>query len=367
MIPFNITLKPSERSFQNEPGQTLLASALEAGIPLPYGCKDGACGSCKCKLLEGEVTHGPNQVKALSAQEEQEGYVLTCCATAQSDLVLQVKQVMEVGLPPIKKMPVRVASFQRLASDVMLIKLQLPASDSFEYLPGQYIDFLLKDGQKRSYSIANAMPLLLNHENLSAPTQFIELHIRHLPGGLFTEHVFGKLKEKEILRIEGPMGSFFLRKNNKPILFLASGTGFAPIKALIESIELEQAQQRLNPSDPNTPFVPREMSLYWGGRDAQDLYMMEWIHEAQKRIPHLHFVPVLSEPSASTQWSGRTGFVHLAALEDHPDMRDMEVYACGAPIVIESARRDFTQMAHLPEEAFYADAFTSEADKHTSN
>ncbi len=364
MIPFNITLKPSDRSFKNEAGLTLLASALEAGIALPYGCKDGACGSCKCKLIEGEVSHGPHQVKALSAQEEKEGYVLTCCATAQSDLVLQVKQVMEVGLPAVKKMPVRVTSFEKLAPDVMRVKLQLPASDSFEYLPGQYIDFLLKDGHKRSYSIANAKPLLLHHENLSAPTQFIELHIRHLPGGLFTEHVFGKLKEKEILRIEGPMGSFFLRKSNKPILFLASGTGFAPIKALIESIELEQTKASQSPPEPSMPYVPRAMSLYWGGRDAQDLYMMDWIKEAQKRLPNLHFVPVLSEPKEGTNWKGRGGFVHLAALDDHPDMSEMEVYACGAPIVIESAKRDFTQKAHLPEEAFYADAFTSEADKH---
>jgi CDP-4-dehydro-6-deoxyglucose reductase len=179
--------------------------------------------------------------------------------------------------------------------------------------------------------------------------QGLELHIRHMPGGKFTDQVFGTLKERDILRIEGPYGSFYLREDSaKPIVLLASGTGFAPIKALIEHMQFKG--------------ITRPTTLYWGGRRPADLYMHDWISAKAAEMPHLTYVPVVSDAMPEDGWTGRTGFVHQAVLQDYPDLSDHQVYACGAPIVVESAQRDYLQ-AGLPADEFYADSFTSEADK----
>ena len=224
----NISVLPSGRAFSSQGEETILAAAIRSGVGLPYGCKDGACGSCKCKKLSGSVTHGEHQAKALSAEEEAAGFVLTCCAKPLTDVVLESRQVTDESSFPIKKLPVRVSSLTRLSHDVMLVKLQLPAADHFKYHAGQYVEFILRDGARRAYSMATAP-----HQQETAPG--VDLHIRHMAGGRFTDHVFGAMKEREILRVEGPFGSFFLREDSdKPIVLLASGTGFAPIKALIE-------------------------------------------------------------------------------------------------------------------------------------
>ena len=227
-MTFQISVQPSGRSFVAQSGEVILTAAIREGVGMPYGCKDGACGSCKCLKLSGNVTHGPHQAKALSPEEESAGWVLTCCATPTTDVVLESRQVTDVNAFPIKKLPVRVAALTRASHDVMQVRLQLPAADTFRYHAGQYIEFILRDGARRAYSMANAP-----HTQEGAPG--VELHIRHMPGGRFTDHVFNAMKEKEILRVEGPFGSFFLREDSdKPIVLLASGTGFAPIKALIE-------------------------------------------------------------------------------------------------------------------------------------
>ena len=204
------------------------------------------------------------------------------------------------------------------------------------------VEFILRDGARRAYSMAIAP-----HVKTDVP--MLELHIRHMPGGKFTDHVFGAMKEKEILRIEGPYGSFYLREgSDKPIILLASGTGFAPIKAIVQHLQHKG--------------ITRPLWLYWGGRRPQDLYQDAWIRETAASLPHLTYVPVVSDALPEDHWTGRTGFVHQAVLADHPDLSGFEVYACGAPVVVESARRDYAA-AGLPAEAFYADAFTSEADK----
>ena len=343
-MTYTITVQPSGRSFEAEPAETMLAAGIRQGIGLPYGCKDGACGSCKCKKISGTVTHGPHQDKALSAQEEADGYVLTCCGTATSDVVLESRQVTHAGAFPIKKMPARVALLEKLSPDVVRLKLQLPANDIIQYHAGQYVEFILRDGARRSYSMANAPHTLVEN---GAP--MIDLHIRHMPGGKFTDHVFGAMKEKEILRIEGPYGSFHLQESPKPIVLLASGTGFAPIKAIIEHMQFMG--------------ITREAVLYWGGRRPQDLYMDEWVKARCAEVPHLKYVPVVSDALPEDGWSGRTGFVHLAVLQDFADLSGHQVYACGAPIVVDSARKDFVEKAGLPEHEFFADGFTSEADK----
>jgi CDP-4-dehydro-6-deoxyglucose reductase len=350
-MSFTITVQPSGRSFTTEPGEAMLAAAISQGIGLPYGCKDGACGSCKCRKIEGTVVHGPHQSKALSAEEEAAGYVLTCCGVPHSDVVLESRQVTEAGAFPIRKMPVRVAKLERLSHDVMGITLQLPANDVVQFHAGQYIEFLLKDGARRSYSMANAPHTLMRPVpggTTSAP--MVELHIRHMPGGKFTDHVFSGMKEKDILRVEGPYGSFFLREDSeKPLILLASGTGFAPIKAVIEQMHFRG--------------ITRPATLYWGGRRPEDLYQDAWVKAQCAAMPNLSYVPVVSDALPEDAWSGRTGFVHRAVLEDFPDLSGHQVYACGAPIVVDSARADYTALAGLPVDEFFADSFTSEADK----
>ena len=342
-MTFTITVEPSGRIFSAQPDEAMLAAGIRQGIGLPYGCKDGACGSCKCKLVSGSVVHGAHQSKALSADEEAAGYVLTCCGVAQSDVVIESRQVTEIGAFPIKKMPVRVSALERASHDVMVLRLQLPASDAFQYHAGQYVEFLLRDGDRRSYSMANAP-----HTQSAQPS--LELHLRHMPGGKFTDHVFGAMKEKDILRIEGPYGSFFLREDStKPMVLLASGTGFAPIKAIIEHMQFKG--------------ITREATLYWGGRRPADLYQSAWIEAKLAEMPNLRYVPVVSNALPDDAWTGRTGLVHEAVLQDVPDLSGHEVYACGAPIVIDSAKRDYMAQAGLPEEAFFADSFTSAADK----
>ena len=341
---FQISVQPSGRTFLAQPGEAILAAAIRSGVGLPYGCKDGACGSCKCKKLSGIVQHADHQAKALSADEEAAGLVLTCCAKPLSDVVLESRQVTDESAFPIKKMPVRVASLVQKSPDVMQVRLQLPAADTFRYHAGQYIEFILRDGARRAYSMANA-------PHTQAETPGLELHIRHMAGGKFTDHVFGAMKEKEILRVEGPFGSFFLREDStKPIILLASGTGFAPIKALIEHMQFKG--------------ITRPTRLYWGGRRPTDLYLHDWILARAADMPHLTYVPVVSNAQPEDGWTGRTGFVHQAVLDDCADLSGHQVYACGAPIVVDTARETYCTQRGLPPEEFYADSFTSEADKH---
>ena len=349
---FAVTLTPSGRAFEVQRDETILAAAIRQGVGLPYGCKDGACGSCKSRLISGRVLHGAHQLKALSVAEEDAGLVLTCCATPQTDCVIEARSVPGAGEFPVLKMPTRVLTIERPAPDVAVLRMQLPANQRFQYHAGQYVEFILQGGARRSYSMANAPG------RVGSPPA-IELHIRHMPGGLFTDVVFSTLKEKDILRIEGPFGSFLLRNEPKdqakPIILLASGTGLAPIKALIEHLR-DSANQR-----PAT--------LYWGCRSRADLYLHGWAEQAAAEQaaaegPPLRYVPVLSEPQADDGWTGRTGLVHQAVMADWPDLSGHQVYACGAPGMVDAAQRDFVEQCGLPADEFLADAFTSEADKH---
>ena len=342
-MAFQIVVQPSGRSFTVEGDETVLSAGIRQGVNMPYGCKDGACGSCKCKKISGDVQLGTYQTKALSDEERAQGWVLTCCATALSDVVLESKQVTSADAFPIKKMPVRVAALDKVSSDVMRVTLQLPATELMQFHAGQYVEFLLRDGSRRAYSMANAP------HTLAADAPKVELHIRHMPGGKFTDHVFGAMKEKDIQRVEGPHGSFYLREDSDaPIVLLASGTGFAPIKALMEHMQYKG--------------ITRPTRLYWGGRRPADLYLNDWVLAQLPLMPHLHYIPVVSDALPEDAWTGRTGFVHSAVLQDTPDLAGYQVYACGAPIVVDSAQRDYVAHGLSPDE-FYADAFTSEADK----
>jgi CDP-4-dehydro-6-deoxyglucose reductase len=344
-MSFQITIQPAGRQFEAQVDEAILPAAIRQGVGLPYGCRDGACGSCKSQLLQGRVIHGAHQLKALSVAEEESGFILTCCAVPQTDCVLQARSVPGAGEYPVLKMPSRVMSISRPTDDVAVLKLQLPANQNLQYRAGQYVEFILRDGARRSYSMANAP-----HELGSPPA--IELHLRHMPGGKFTDHVFSALKEKDILRMEGPFGSFFLREDsNKPIILLASGTGFAPIKALIQQLRHKGST--------------RDITLYWGCRRKADLYQHDWCLQTAADLGNLCYEPVLSEPQPSDNWGGRTGLVHQAVMADWSDLSGHQVYACGAPVMVASAQRDFVAECGLLSEEFFADAFVSEADKLT--
>ena len=338
-MTFQVTVEPSGRQFSCDDDETVLAAAIRAGVGLPYGCKNGACGSCRGKLVAGEVSHRAHQERALPVADEARGFALVCCAVPHSDLTIEAREVLGIGEFPIKKMPTRVAKIDRVADDVIILSLQLPANERLQYRAGQFIEFILKDGRRRSYSMANA-PHLDEH---------LTLHIRHLPGGVFTDHVFNTMKERDILRFEGPLGTFFLREDSsKPVVMLASGTGFAPIKAMVE-----QAQHNKS---------TRPITLYWGGRRPRDLYMDALCREWAETLPNFRYVPVVSDAKPEDNWQGRSGFVHRAVMEDLPDLSGHQVYACGAPAMVDAAQNDFTAQCGLPAEEFYADAFTSEAD-----
>jgi CDP-4-dehydro-6-deoxyglucose reductase len=331
-------VQPSGHVFQVPEGETVLAAALNEGFHLPYGCRNGACGSCKGKVLAGEIDQGKYQHTALSDDERAAGYALFCVAKPLSDLVIEVKSIGAVKDIVVKKLPCRVHRLERVAEDVMIVHLKLPANERLQFLAGQYIEFILKDGTRRSFSMANAP-----HDD-----EFLQLHIRHVPGGSFTDHVFGTMKERDILRFEGPLGSFFLRESAKPILFVASGTGFAPIKAIVE--------------DALKKGLERPMTLYWGARRPKDLYLHGLAHRWAAEHAGFNYVPVISDALPEDAWQGRTGFVHRAVMQDLPDLSAHQVYACGVPIMVESARRDFTHECKLPIDEFYADSFTTQAD-----
>jgi CDP-4-dehydro-6-deoxyglucose reductase len=338
-MSFQVTLQPSGHSFPAEPDQTILEAAIAAGLLIPYGCRDGACGACKAKVDAGQVSLVRYSASALSEAEQAAGLTLLCRAHAASDVTVTVRNVQRAGDIPIKKLPCRVQRLARLAPDVMLVDVKLPASEQFRFLAGQYVDFLLAGGKRRSFSIANA-PEGVDH---------LEFHVRLVEGGQFTGHVFHAMKEKDILRFEGPLGSFFLREaSDKPIILLAGGTGFAPIKGLVE--------HALNAG------IRRPMSLYWGSRDRTGLYLSDLAAGWEERMPGFKFVPVLSDSPPQEAWTGRTGLVHQAVMADHPDLCAHEVYACGAPGMIDAARRDFIQRCGLPEDAFFCDSFTYATD-----
>jgi CDP-4-dehydro-6-deoxyglucose reductase len=336
-MPHQITIKPSDHSFACPDGDTVLVAAMAADLMLPYGCRNGACGTCKGKILDGRVDYGPHQASTLTDDEKRQGLALFCCARPETDLVIEVKEVRRAGDVLIRKLPCRVESIDKPAPDVAIVKIKLPANERLQFLAGQYIDLLLKDGRRRSFSLATPP-----HDDA-----LLELHVRHVPDGFFSGQLFNDFKGREILRFEGPLGTFFLREDSdKPIVFVAGGTGFAPIKGVIE----HALHHHL---DRNRPMV-----LYWGARAKQDLYLPDLPGTWQRQSGNFTFIPVLSDPAPGDAWPGRTGFVHQAVLDDFSDLSGYQVYACGGPAMIDAARNTFTETRGLPADEFFADSFT---------
>lgn len=337
-MSYQVTVQPSGRSFTVEDGQTIVDAAIDAHIAVPYACKSGACSTCKCKLVSGEVDLGNYKSHALTQSDIDNGLILTCTSTAKSDIVLEAHLASESATAAVEKMTCSIASLEKVAHDVMVVCVQLPEDKKFKFQAGQYIDLELANGVRRSYSIANAQHTLKGKG-------LLELHIRLVPGGAFTTHVFHDMKVGETLNLEGPLGTFFLRDESQaPIVFVVSGTGFAPVKAIIEHMQHRK--------------IERKATLYWGVRQAQDLYLQDWLKQKLEQMPNLSYIPVASDAQPEDNWKGRTGFVHQAVMQDFPSLEKHEVYACGTPAMVDAAQQDFLKQCQLSENAFFSDAFT---------
>ncbi len=327
---FTVENQVTGHHFKIEPGETILDGAMSNGIGLPYGCRNGFCGKCKATLIEGEICYEAGTPPALSAEEIADGMILPCKCQAMTDLSIVVTELESIADIEVKTLPCKVAKIEHLNADVAKIILIIPGSESMQYLSGQYIDLIHPDFEPRAFSIANAP-----HN-----TGVIELHVRLISGGRFTHFVFNELQEKSLLKIEGPKGHFYLREHSdKPIIMVAGGTGFGPVKAMVEHT-LELGSQR-------------DIHIYWGVRSKQDLYMSlpsEWA----KEFEHISFIPVLSMPDNS--WKGRTGYVHEAVLADFETLTNYEVYACGPPQMVRSAANTFVKKGMF-ENNFYNDSF----------
>ncbi|MHB8415249.1 MAG: CDP-6-deoxy-delta-3,4-glucoseen reductase [Acidiferrobacteraceae bacterium] len=336
---FKVRIEPSSHEFEVQDAETVLEAALREGLNLMYSCRNGACGSCKGRLLSGIIDYGRYQAKALSGEERAQGKALFCQATPLSDLVIEAREVGAAKGISVKVMPCRVVRMERLAHDVMGLHLKRPQNEAFRFLAGQYVDVLLKDGRRRSFSLANP----------PEDDALLQLHIRRLPGGRFSEYVFAQMQEKALLRIEGPLGSFFMNEESDvPALLLAGGTGFAPIKGILEHAFASG--------------ITRELHLFWGARARRDLYMHDLACGWAESHPHFHYTPVLSETAAEDSWAGATGYVHEALLRSYPDLARREVYASGPPAMIQAARAAFHARG-LSEHSFYFDSFEYAEDE----
>lgn len=333
-VVYTVTLKASGHRFEVDEGETVLDAAQRAGLALPYSCRAGLCGSCKATVLEGSFTYPHHPPAALSASERAQHAALLCQAVPCSDLLLQVREVRSVEDMPHRRLQVTVAARDRLAPDVIrLLLAPAPGEPRLRWLPGQYVEVLLDDGKRRPFSLARAPHL--------GPE--LEVHVRHVAGGGFTSRVFHELAIGDSLCIEGPSGTFVPREDSeRPMILMAGGTGFGPVKALIEHF-LHLGTRR-------------PLRLYWGGRTAADLYLRDLPGHWEREARALTFTPVVSDPEEAARAGLRSGFVHEAVLEDWPDLSGHDVYMCGPPAMIDAGRRSFAD-AGLPEEHLYFDSF----------
>lgn len=325
-----VSLTNSGTAFSVAPGQSILEAALAAGLNLPHSCKGGSCGSCRARLIDGLIDYPHGRPLGLSDAESADGEILLCQARARTDLLVEARATRTAGDAAVKRLPCRIERVEQAAHDVVKLFLRLPAAEDFSFEPGQYLDVMLPGGRRRSFSIASpphdARPL--------------ELHVRRVEGGEFTEKTFGDSVRNTLLTVEGPLGQFVYRSSQAPMLLIGGGTGLAPLNSMIRHV----LENRL----------PRELRLYWGVRGARDLYADAALRELAHRAGTLRYVPVLSEPEPG--WNGRTGLVHEAALNDSADLAACDVYAAGPPAMVAAVRRGIAARG-LPETRLYFDSF----------
>jgi CDP-4-dehydro-6-deoxyglucose reductase, E3 len=331
-MSYKVQLTEQETFFTVEKHETILEAALRQGHSLPYGCRNGLCGACKAKIVSGDIAYSDGIPEGLNEADIKQSYGLLCQAKAKSDLSIQTRTVEVPADIKLKQFPCRVTSCEKLNEDVIKLKLELPKTERLQFMAGQYIDILMRDGKRRSFSLANPP-----HED-----QLLELHIRHYDGGLFSEYAFHELKEKTILRIEGPLGQFTLHESERPIIMIAGGTGFAPVKSLVE--------YALQNNDK------RNIDIYWGARTETDLYLDDMVKQWAKEYGHINYIPVLSEIDALNGWTGKTGFVHEAVLKDFTNLSTHDVYACGPPPMVNAVVESLPKQG-LNKDRLFSDSF----------
>ena len=337
-MSYQITFQPSGQIITAEAGESVLDAALRQGLVIPYSCRGGTCASCSAKLVSGRIGYPDGLPPALSEAEAEAGAALLCQARAQSDLVVQVREIRSGSDIAPRRLPARVVGIEDLSHDVRRLWLRTPGNERLQFLAGQYIDVLLPGGKRRGFSLANTP----HHD------ERLELHVRLVAGGQFTQFVFKEMKEGSLLRLEGPFGQFYLREDSpRPILIMAGGTGFAPVKGIIEhAFELG---------------VERPIYLYWGVRARRDLYLDALPRQWAEQHPNFHYVPVLSDPQPEDAWQGRIGLVHNMLIADHPHLESYDIYMSGPPGMIAAARRDFAEHGLDPRHLYF-DSFEFAAD-----
>ena len=336
-MSFEVTIRPSGHQFTVKKDELILDAALRQDISFPYGCRNGACGNCLGKIISGDISYPEGLPVSLSEEDQAKGDALFCSAIAESSLEIEVPEIADNEVE-VQILPARITLLHKLSHDVMEMELALPKGKRLQFNAGQYIEFLLKDDKKRAFSLANSP---IDDENL-------KLHLRLIEGGLFTTYVFNGMKEKTLVRIHGPLGTFFIRGDSeRPLIFIAGGTGFAPIKSMVEQLIAEDNQ--------------REIHFYWGVRAKEDLYSNELAEKWTEEYKNIHYIPVLSIPKESDQWQGREGFVHQAVADDFSDLSGFDVYMAGPPPMIHAAKAQFNQQG-LPNEQIFSDAFDFSAD-----
>ena len=331
-MSYQVTVQPSGHIFQLAEDETVLDGALRHGIMLPYSCRGGSCGTCYGEVLSGKINFPDGLPMGLMESDRDAGKALFCVATAESDLVIDIREVRRVQEIEVKTLPAKVISVKKLAPDVMEVRLVIPPTQQLLFRAGQYLDFLIKNKRRRAFSIANA----------PANDEFLELHIRHVEGGEFTSLVFDKFQVKTLVRIEAPLGNFYIREeSNRPLILMAGGTGFAPLKGMIEQLRAEQDT--------------RPIYLYWGARAKVDLYHLE-LAESWAKEERFEFIPVLSDKAEGDDWQGREGYVHDVVAKDIADLSGYDVYMAGPPQMIVAATAEFVGKG-LPREQLFADSF----------
>ena len=337
-MSYQVTLQPSEHTFEVEESEFILDAALRQGIAFPYGCRSGSCGTCLGKVISGEVFYPEGLPLTVMEHEHEQGRAVFCVSVAKSDLQLEVNEVSSSDDIEVKMLPARVDSLRKLADDVMEMTLKLPASERLAFRAGQYIEFIMRDKSRRAFSLANS----------PSNDEYLELHLRHVGDGKFTDHVFNEMKEKAMVRIEGPFGNFHVRDNsNRPLILIAGGTGFAPIKSMLEQL-IEQEDTRV-------------VHLYWGARAEADLYRNDLAKKWAFQHQSIQYLPVLSGVDSADNWQGREGFVHDAVAKDFADLSGFDVYMAGPPVMINAAKEKFSQQG-LPIDQLFSDAFEYAAE-----
>ncbi|MDH5517015.1 MAG: CDP-6-deoxy-delta-3,4-glucoseen reductase [Gammaproteobacteria bacterium] len=337
-MSFKISLQPSGHQFEITEDESILDAALNHGLSLPYGCRNGACGACAAQLISGEVDYAERNTSCLSEDDKSAGKVLCCQARVSADVVLNIKEISSSAEIKPKIMPARVTSIEKLSHDVMQLQLKLPESQRMQFLAGQYIEILLKGGKRRAFSIANAP-----HQD-----DVIVLQIRHVPGGYFSGHVFDEMQEKALLRIEGPFGGFYLdEESQRPVIMVGGGTGYAPLNGMLEHAHSLQLKNQFH--------------LFCGVRAKRDIFMQQQAQALQQKLPNLEYTVVLSDAEQADDWQGQTGFVHEAVIKQFTDLSGFDIYMSGPPPMVNAAKQAFLAQGAKPEQ-MYSDAFEYSVD-----